>query len=227
MIKSINSHFFSNIPYIQIIILFIILPVIASGGMPNLVLHGAKGARSLKAAGSPPDVTKINEWIQKGADAYKKESLLDRSDADAQADYNPPGMPTMPITCENMKNRDCAACYEDAYKKLNDLRRYFEQLRAVYVETDEFTKASVAFGDSIAGSVGVGGLEWVGQRRKIQNSFKQFKKAYKRKYNELLGRLEEALQEIAECEKKYFGNEDWYSRYGFVFVSFMALHYAR
>jgi len=191
------------------------LPVIANGG----VLQGV-----VKPAGSIPDTGKILEQVQKAANLSK---TLDPTDKDAQHDYSPSGMPTIPIECENMESSDCAACYKDAYKKLNKLRYNFEQLRAVYVETDEFTKASVAFGDSIAGSVGVGGLEWVDQRREIQNSFKQFKKAYKRKYNELLGRLEETLQEIAKCENQYFGNKDWYSRYGFMFFTFMASHYAR
>jgi hypothetical protein len=62
---------------------------------------------------------------------------------------------------------------------------------------------------------------------RISNSFKQFKKAYAKKYEELLGKLDETLHEIADCEKKYFGNADWYNRYGYIFQSFMALHYNR
>ncbi|AKF24739.1 hypothetical protein YH65_04565 [Sulfurovum lithotrophicum] len=218
MMKSINSIFFKNFTYAKIIkFLLIILPVFASGGIQDV----------LKLQGSFPDIGKINEFIQKG-DNFKKTAPLDSpSDEDAQHNYNPPGMPTMPIACGNMKNSNCGSCYKNAYEKVNDLRRYFEQLRALYVETDEFTKASVAFGDSIAGSVGVGGLQWIHDREKIQNSFKQFKKAYKKKYNELLGRLEQVLKEIAQCEEQYFGNKDWYSRYGFMFLNFMALHYAR
>jgi hypothetical protein len=213
--KLINSYLFSNFPYTQIIFLLIILPVIANGGVLKDVI---------KPTGSIPDIGKTLEHITKAGDLSE---TLDPTDKNAQHDYSPPGMPTMPIACENMKNNDCETCYKDAYEELNDLRRYFEQLRAIYVETDKFTKASIAFGDSIAGSVGVGGLEWMAQRSKIQNSFKTFKKAYKKKYNELLGRLEKVLQEIAKCEDQYFDNKDWYSRYGFMFLNFIAVHYAR
>jgi hypothetical protein len=65
------------------------------------------------------------------------------------------------------------------------------------------------------------------QREKIMRSFKQFTAVYNNKHQELLGRLEKVLREIGECERQYFGDADWYNRYGFIFHSFMSLHYAR
>ena len=102
-----------------------------------------------------------------------------------------------------------------------------EQLRAVYVETDDFTKAAIAFGDGVAGSTGVAALEWNHQRGRITGSFKQFRAAYAAKYEELLARLEAVLHQIGNCEAQHFGNEDWYNRYGFMFQTFMSMHYAR
>ena len=176
----------------------------------------------------PGKVAKAVETYQKGKEAYNKASLLDPpTDGDAEKNYNPPGMPTMPISCEKNNKKGCEECYKDAYEKLRKLRIYFEQLRTIYAATDDFTKAQIAFGDGIAGSVGVGALRWNVERNRIQNSFKNFKNAYKKKYNELLGRLENVLKEIGKCEAKYFGNEDWYSRYGYVFLSFIAMYYQR
>ncbi len=202
-----------KIAFIGFLILFFITLPVAAG---------------MNLQGSPPDFAKMNEWLQKAKDANKKASKLDpSSDGDAEKNYNPPGMPTMPISCEKNNKKGCEECYKDAYEKLRKLRRYFEQLRTIYAATDDYTKAQIAFGDGIAGSAGVGALQWNVERTKIQKSFNDFKKAYKEKYNELLGRLENVLKEIGQCEAKYFGNEDWYSRYGYVFLSFIAMYYQR
>ncbi len=185
-------------------------------------------AAGMNFQGSPPDFGKINEWLQKAKDANKKASKLDPpTDSKAEKNFNPPGMPTMPVSCEKNNKEGCEECYKDAYEELRKLRLYFEQLRTIYAATDDFTKAQIAFGDGIAGSVGVGALQWNAERAKIQKSFNDFKKAYKAKYNELLGRLENVLKEIGQCEAKYFGNEDWYSRYGYVFLSFISMYYQR
>lgn len=176
----------------------------------------------------PGKAAKAVDWYQKGKDANDKASLLDPpTDGDAEKNYNPPGMPTMPVSCEKNNKKGCEECYKNAYEELRKLRQYFEQLRTIYAATDDYTKAQIAFGDGMSGSAGVGALQWNVERAKIQKSFNDFKKAYKAKYNELLGRLENVLKEIGNCEAKYFGNEDWYSRYGFVFLSFIAMYYQR
>lgn len=179
----------------------------------------------------PPSVSKLLEIAQKGKDVYEKAKPLDDSSPDTQPDYDPPGMPQIPVGCgsayTDVATTDCAKCYEKAHKSLRKLRINFEQLRILYSETDEFTKASIAFGDGIAGSVGVGALQWTVERESISASFKGFKKVYKNKYDELLKKLDETLHEIGVCETRYFGDTDWYNRYGFIFQSFMAMHYNR
>lgn len=171
-----------------------------------------------------PGVAKLADLYQKLEDLEEKSTPLDQ-DGGAAPDYNPPGMPEVPISCG--EKQGCRSCYEKANQKLEKLRRDFEKLRLLYKETDEFTKAAVAFGDGAAGSAGVGALEWSVQRGKIKKSFKNFEKAYRNKYLELLEKLQAALQEIAACEKEYFGEDDWYARYGFMFHSFIALHYQK
>jgi len=211
------------------------LPVRESASTPvSLLKAGALDAAKTLAEKAPmvaKQVESLNklpmivDLVKKGAKA------LDASDDKGLPDYEPPGMPQVPIGCGSDKPdadiEDCHHCYHEAHQKLEDLRRHFERLRQLYVETDDMVKAQVAFGDGISGSVGVGALEWISQREKIMRSFKQFTAVYNNKHQELLGRLEKVLREIGECERQYFGDADWYNRYGFIFHSFMSLHYAR
>jgi len=57
-------------------------------------------------------------------------------------------------------------------------------------------------------------------------SCQQSERACKGKYEEPLGRLEQARHRIGDCETRYFGDEAWYNRKGFEFQSFMGMHYA-
>ena len=170
-------------------------------------------------------VAKMTDLYQKMEEMEEKADALDPNNPGDGPDYNPPGQPEVPISCGG--NTDCTNCYKAANKKLDSLRANFEKLRLIYKETDDFTKAALAFGDGAAGSTGFAALEWNHQRGIIKNSFKAFEKAYRKKYNELLDKLKAALQEVAVCEQKYFGEKDWYARYGYMFHSFIALHYQK
>lgn len=189
-----------------------------SGWIPIPSLPDSGGALSGKA------VKGADLW-GKLEDLNEKSTPLDPNRGADKPDYDPPGMPEIPLACP--KDKACRVCYESANKRIGKLRKSFEHLRLLYKETDDFVKAAVAFGDGIAGSAGVGALEWNAQRRKIKGSQKSFEAAYRKKYAQLLGDLKEALQQIAKCEKQYFGEDDWYARYGFIFQTFMSLHYQR
>ncbi|EGV15951.1 hypothetical protein [Thiocapsa marina] len=215
--------------------LLLVLPVGAGNAASVTQFMGSAvdiGQKLGVKAPSVADQVGLITKLPKGVDLAKKGAkALDPSDDQALPDYDPPGMPRIPIGCgaeePGADMSGCHHCYQKAHQDLQDLRRHFERLRQVYVETDDMVKAQLAFGDGIAGSVGVGALGWMVERDKIMLSFKQFKVVYHNKYQELLGRLEGTLREIAACEREYFGDEDWYNRYGFMFHSFMALHYAR
>ena len=43
----------------------------------------------------------------------------------------------------------------------------------------------------------------------------------------MMGTLRRALQEVADCEARYFDVQDWYSRYGFIYYTFMEDRYRR
>lgn len=158
-------------------------------------------------------------------DMWDKTDLLDPSDADAEPEYDPEDMPEVPTACGEEK--DCWRCYEAANEKIVNLRYSFEKLRILHRKTDDYVKSALALGDGISGQAGVGALQWTSERLKIQKSFKVFEEAYRKKHKELLKNLKEALKEMAKCEEQYFGEKDWYARYGYTFHSFVAMHYQR
>jgi len=187
------------------------------------VLGWAPAARAYEPATGAADAGKIMDMYNKWKEMEDK--AIPPGGGGSGPDYNPPGMPEVPTGCA--QDQGCWQCYEQANKKIERLRINFEKLRILYKETDDYTKAAMSFGDSVAGASNLGGIEWTAQRLKILKSFKNFEAAYRKKYNQLIDELKAALQEVAACEKKYFGEDDWYARYGFMFHSFIALHYQR
>ncbi len=169
--------------------------------------------------------SKFGDLSQKLDEYWEKKKPLDPDEKGGGPDYDPPGMPEVPVSCGD--NNDCWKCYKKANEKIEKLRVSFEKLRILYKDTDEYTKAAIAFGDGVAGSAGVGALEWAHQRGNIRKSFKAFEAAYKKKYAELLDKLKQALLEVAACERAYFNELDWYARYGYMFHTFMALNYQK
>lgn len=206
---------------------------------PIALASGAGGSTSTSSGsdggGNPPDYGPGNAAgdAARIADMYNKwREMEDKeppggggSSSSSGPDYNPPGMPEVPTSCDGKQG--CWQCYESANKRLERLRISFEKLRILYKETDDYTKAAMAFGDSVAGASNLGALEWTAQRLKILKSWKNFEAAYRKKHYQLVNELKAALQEVAKCEKKYFGMDDWYARYGYMFHSFMAMYYQR
>ena len=47
----------------------------------------------------------------------------------------------------------------------------------------------------------------------------------RRKNAELLARLQSELKGVSTCEAKYYKNDDWYDRYGYIYYQFMVAHY--
>lgn len=180
------------------------------------------------------DPGKLGGYIGKGfSDVVPKtekwgESALPvfgNQDRDMDPGYNPDGMPEAPLGCAG--SEECRSCYDEAHKELLKLRYSFAKLLILYNQTDNFVKDSYSFGDSIAGLTGYGALAWYNERSRIAKSWKEFEKAYRKKYQELLDRLEKNLKIIARCEAEYFGDQDWYSRYGFMFLTFVAMQYKK
>lgn len=151
--------------------------------------------------------------------------ILNPDDERFQPDYNPPGTPELPISCG--EDEECMACYERAQRRLTFVRRQFERLRAIYESTKKMADAAIAFGDNVSGIHGAMGLAWQAERVGIQKSVDSLGKTYDGKYNELLGTLKSALEDISACEAKHFNTPDWYNRFGFMYHDFLASRYSR
>jgi hypothetical protein len=173
---------------------------------------------------------KAGGWLKQGmagaeaakdlADAWKPLSNDDKSIADQMK-----GGPKIPSKC--VEGSGCTGCFEKAQKDLNAARFALIKLGAIGKWTDNFTKKSIAFGDSASGVHGVAGIAWQAERNKIEASYANFGVQYDQKYRELIGLLENSLHEVGQCEGRYFGTDDWYDRYGFIYYSFMADRYRR
>lgn len=176
------------------------------------------------------------DWGKKvSEDLYKREGQINDikkdfdtlSDEDRQADGEYPPGPEVPSDCIE-KPEECADCqFEKALGDLQKVRYALEKLRRVYAGTKNLVTHSLAVGDAMASSAGVGGLAWVGERRKILASFAEVKVSYDAKYEELMAKLEAALRQIAECEERVYGEKRWYDRWGFMYYEFMAARYQR
>lgn len=201
--------------------------LLATLSLANFVAAGKVTDKSVAEAFSK--VKDYAEYIQKvdkakdsGKSDYDSYKGLTDSDKGAQPDYNPPGGPQVPTDCPDGSK----PCFAAAYEKLNRCRANLERLRAIRVSTEEFITSSLSFGDDVSAIHGVAGLAWQAERRKIEASRKNFKEAYQKKYQELMGTLQQTLMEVSQCEKDGYDESDWFNRYGFMYYQFMESRYA-
>ncbi|OGW59680.1 MAG: hypothetical protein A2V83_04215 [Nitrospirae bacterium RBG_16_64_22] len=146
-------------------------------------------------------------------------------DAAYDPDFSPEGSPEVPSRCA--ASAECEACFEQAQGKLNFMRYNLEKLRIIYRSTKDYADKAMAFGDSVSSIHGVSGLAWQHEKAGIQKSLDKLGGTYDQKYHGMMRSLRGALQEMAECEKRHFGEPDWYNRFGFIFYSFMEDRYRR
>ena len=153
--------------------------------------------------------------------------VLNQGDSEFDPSYSPEGAPTVPVHCETEGGADCTACYASGYETLNFVRFYLERLRAIYGATRNYTESAIAFGDAMAGLPGGFGLGWPPERQGIQEAFDNLGQTYDEKYQDYMRELRRGLEGIAACESEFFGEEDWYSRFGFIYYSFLEDRYRR
>jgi len=158
-------------------------------------------------------------------DWHKDWDLLSPEDEGYEEDYEPEGMPEVPLQCA--ESDECKDCFEPAYERLRNVRIRFEKLRRIYAWTKAYKERAFALGDSASGIHGLAGLAWVGERVKLERTYKQFEASYDRKYEELLHELRASLEQIAACEEDVYGEKGWYNRFGFIYYQFMADRYRR
>lgn len=212
--------------------------------MPFVALaDGTQISASQFAGGTPVDfldeshpevvdtnLGRLNSWFDVSMslrDMMESYEQLSPDDAQFEADYDPEGMPQIPTFCENNEDYECMQCYADAYHELNFLRYNLEKLRSIYGATNHYANQSIAFGNSVSGLHGALGIAWQYEKKGIYESLNKLKGTYDDRYRGMMRTLKRTLDEIAECEKKYFQVQDWYPRYGFMYYTFMEDRYRR
>ncbi len=181
--------------------------------------NGIKGAKAFdKGIGKGKTILDLAKAAK---DAY---GPLSKGDGDLKPNYEPPGAPSVPSKC--MENPDCRPCYEKAYKAVNKTRINLERVRARYAFTHGFTTQNIAFMQGVANVAG--GAAALGaqvETLKVNQALSGFDQVVRKKNTELLGVLKGNLQEVSTCEAKYYKNDDWYDRYGYIYYQFMVAHY--
>jgi hypothetical protein len=140
-------------------------------------------------------------------------------------DLSPAGAPAVPSSCAG--DSTCGQCYTEAVRELNGMRLNLERLRCYYTAYKRFVDASIAFGDSASGVHAVTGLAWQSERAGILEAMDGLNRTYDVKYGQMMPNLRAALEKVGGCESRYFHNPDWYSRFGFIYYSFMSDRYKR
>lgn len=153
-------------------------------------------------------------------DAYDALSELDREfDPDFEE-----GAPTVPSRCG--ESADCLDCYTSAVEKIDFNRFWIERARVITVSTIRFASSASSFGDSASSIHGVSGLAWQLQGKpQITEAAMQLRRTYRDKAEIYLDNIEQAMRELGRCEEEHYGEQDWYERFGYLYVSFMRAKY--
>lgn len=154
------------------------------------------------------------------ADFYNDYSALDTSDLDYDPSQVDAGGPSVPSSCAG--SEACNACYSQAVEDINKHRMTLGKAWALARSTIVFAEKGKALGDSMSGVHPSAGLGWnFNEKPKIDKSLTEMRAAYGRRYNQHIAGLEQALRDLGECEGRHYGQEDWFDRFGYLYLTFM------
>ena len=152
--------------------------------------------------------------------------FIDPREAAVQPNYSPSDMPTLPTRCGDNPSVKCRSCYSDAQADLNKWRVLLENLFVIYKKTMFEVERLTTLGDAAASMSGVAKLIWTMRTPELAAKRKFFS-AYDTNYEKLMRRTNNALANVAECERKHFGDYGWYYRYGLPFYLYIRDRYRR
>ena len=149
---------------------------------------------------------------------------LDTSDVSYDPAELSRGGPQVPTSCN--ESDDCYECYAPAVKSLNANRLTLGKAWSLARSTIVFTEQAVAFGDSIAGLHPSAGLGWnFGTKADVNKTLDKMREVYARRYREFITALERNLRELGDCESRFYGEKDWYDRFGYLYLTFLEAKY--
>jgi hypothetical protein len=163
--------------------------------------------------------------VQTGSEFLRDWQALDEDTANCGAAYTDSSAPTIPSMCADKP--DCEACYAEATRKIDFNRFYIERAHCITVTNIKMANSAMAFGDSTSGIHGVAGLSWQLQGKpQIKEAVEGLQRTYVNKAGQYLSNLDQALHELGRCEARYYSENDWYERYGWIYLNFMKSKYA-
>lgn len=160
----------------------------------------------------------LRAWQEANEALSELDRELDRSLAD-DGDG-----PQVPSSCA--EDPDCNACFARAYERVNFARMVLARLKSIHTRVHAYIEAQKSFGDTVSPVHGISGLAWQYARRDIEQAKNDFDKTSQHKYDQLIGTMRSALDDVAACERDHFDNPDWNSRYGFMYLETVKAAYS-
>lgn len=155
--------------------------------------------------------------------------VIDPREKFVQAEYNPPGMPPLPSRCYG--TRGCGECFDQANGQLQAARRHLENNYVAYRQTMLEVERLTELADAAAGLSPIAKLKWTIDKANPNDPVNKSKAEFFKKYDNGQGNgikgLNEALIAMGQCENQYFGDPNWYARYGMPYYMFMRERYLR
>ncbi len=198
--------------------------------LPSPAAAAPKGIPLAEIMEAYDTYAKIAKHVKTGADIFRKgveagqKAHKPLTPADDEVWRSLGGGPEIPYRCA--RDPDCRSCYEPAFEKFRHNRFKLAKARAILLNSKQYYQSMVSFGDSLSSGLGSAGLGWTFARPKVELEWKKLKMVYRRKVDEFLFRLEEALMDMGRCEARVYGDDDWYDRFGILYLDFLRTTYA-
>jgi len=159
-----------------------------------------------------------------GAASDFLESWRALSDIDGRCTLSDPG-PQIPSSCGEAGSK-CHACYERATGALNANRATLHRAWCITHTNLSMARSAMAVGDSSSGVHGVAGLSWsLGGKPQIEEAVRGLRSTYDRRQGDFIRAIDGNLQSLGKCEAEHFGERDWYTRFGYMYLDHLRVRY--
>lgn len=194
-------------------------------------LHKLKDFLSGQPDTGNKQIDALKGQIGLGISVLEQTGLINAREAAVQPNYNPDDLPPLPSRCYEDPTGKCGECFNDANINLLRWRKLLEDLFVIYKTTMLETGRIIELADAAAGLSPYANFAWkvhkVNPSAAFNKSKAKFFSAYDTNYKELIKRLNDTLIDLGKCERKFFDEQDWYSRYGMPYYLYMKDRYKR
>ena len=187
---------------------------------------GVRNAENAAGVGALDMGVGVTSWglATVGAASDFLESWRALSDIDGRCTLSDPG-PQIPSSCGEAGSK-CYACYERATGALNANRATLHRAWCITHTNLSMARSAMAFGDSSSGIHGVAGLSWsLGGKPQIEEATRSLRATYDRRQGDFIRAIDGNLKSLGKCEAEHFGERDWYTRFGYMYLDHLRLRY--